>query len=97
MSFIFPGHSADRLAAAFNVSRQEQDEFALRSHKNAKKAAEAGLLKDIIPVKPPGSNKIVSSDNGVRITPPEKMASMKPAFIKPHGTITAANASFLVS
>lgn len=54
-------------------------------------------MKDIIPVKPPGSNKIVSLDNGVRITPPEKMASLKPAFIKPHGTITAANASFLVS
>lgn len=68
----------------------------MRSHKNAKKAAEAGLLKDVIPVKPPGSDKIVTMDNGVRITPPEKMASMKPAFIKPHGTITAANASFLV-
>jgi acetyl-CoA acyltransferase len=89
------GHSADRLAAAFKVSRQEQDEFAARSHANAKKAADAGLLSDIIPVKPPGGNSIVTKDNGVRITPPEKMAAMKPAFIKPHGTITAANASFL--
>lgn len=95
--FFISGHSADRLAAAFKVSRAEQDQFASKSHANAKKAADAGLLKDIIPVKPPGLDKVVTRDNGVRITPPEKMAAMKPAFIKPHGTITAANASFLVS
>jgi len=38
----------------------------------------------------------VTTDNGIRITPVEKMKKMKPAFIKPHGTITAANSSFLV-
>lgn len=54
------------------------------------------MLSDVISVKPPGGNKIVSVDNGIRVTPMEKMATMKPAFVKPHGTITAANASFLV-
>jgi len=89
------GHSADRLAAAFGVTRQEQDDFARASHINAKKATEAGLLHDVIPVKVPGGNKIVSKDNGIRIATPEQLAKLKPSFVKPHGTITAANASFL--
>lgn len=50
------GHSADRLAAAFGVSRVEQDEFALRSHTLAKKAQDAGLLQDIISFKVPGKH-----------------------------------------
>merc|ERR1719411_2230556 len=40
------GHSADRLSATFGVSRQEQDEFAMRSHQLAKKAQEDGHLSD---------------------------------------------------
>lgn len=50
------GHSADRLAAAFGVSRLEQDEFALRSHSLAKKAQDAGLLQDVISFKVPGAD-----------------------------------------
>jgi acetyl-CoA acyltransferase len=89
------GHSADRLASQFGVSRQEQDEFALRSHSNAKTAFEAGHLKDIVPVYSPSTKGFVTRDNGVRITPMAKMQQLRPAFIKPHGTITAANASYL--
>jgi len=89
------GHSADRLAAAFNVSKTEQDDFARRSHMLALEAQKAGNLCDVIPVKAPGKDAMVELDNGIRITPPEKMASMKPAFIKPHGTVTATNSSFL--
>lgn len=48
------GHSADRLAAAFAVSRQDQDEYALRSHSLAKKAQDEGLLSDVVPFKVPG-------------------------------------------
>ncbi|XP_038655978.1 trifunctional enzyme subunit beta, mitochondrial isoform X4 [Scyliorhinus canicula] len=88
------GHSADRLAAAFGVSRAEQDEFAIRSHVLAKKAETAKLLKDVIPFKVPGRHT-VTKDNGIRPSSVEQMAKLKPAFIKPHGTITAANASFL--
>ncbi|KAI2652272.1 Trifunctional enzyme subunit beta, mitochondrial [Labeo rohita] len=88
------GHSADRLAAAFGVSRLEQDEFALRSHTLAKKAQDSGLLSDVVGFKVPGKD-IVSKDNGIRPSTMEQMAKLKPAFIKPHGTVTAANSSFL--
>uniref|UniRef100_A0A669CWK3 Trifunctional enzyme subunit beta, mitochondrial n=1 Tax=Oreochromis niloticus TaxID=8128 RepID=A0A669CWK3_ORENI len=88
------GHSADRLAAAFGVSRVEQDEFALRSHTLAKKAQDEGLLQDVISFKVPGRD-IVSKDNGIRPSSMEQMAKLKPAFVKPHGTVTAANSSFL--
>lgn len=89
------GHSADRLAASFDVSRAEQDEYALASHSQAKQAHERGDLSDIIPLKVPGSDRIVDADNGIRLTPPEKLAALRPAFVKPHGTVTAGNASYL--
>ena len=45
------GHSADRLAARFGVSREDQDLYAVRSHHNAARAHEQGLYKDeVIPV-----------------------------------------------
>ena len=43
------GHSGDRLAAAFNISRQEQDDYALRSHTLAHKAHQDGNLTDMMP------------------------------------------------
>ncbi|XP_076440392.1 trifunctional enzyme subunit beta, mitochondrial-like [Babylonia areolata] len=89
------GHSGDRLAAAFNVSRQEQDEFALRSHTLAFEASEKGLLTDRLAYKVPGVATPVEKDNGIRPSSMEAMGKLKPAFIKPHGTVTAANASFL--
>ncbi|CAH1117084.1 unnamed protein product [Phaedon cochleariae] len=89
------GHSADRLAAAFGASRKEQDDFALRSHTCAQQAFEKGYFTDLIPFQVPGVDKPVDRDNGIRVSTPEKMASLKPAFIKPHGTVTAANSSFL--
>jgi len=89
------GHSADRLAASFGVTREEQDKFAQRSHRLAKEAGEKGLLSDIVPVKVPKGKDFLSSDNGVRVATDEQMAKLKPAFIKPHGTVTAANSSYL--
>lgn len=44
-----------------------------------------------------GKLTMVKGDNGVRVSTVEQMAKLQPAFIRPHGTITAANASFLVS
>ncbi|XP_078205849.1 trifunctional enzyme subunit beta, mitochondrial isoform X4 [Callithrix jacchus] len=88
------GHSADRLAAAFAVSRLEQDEYALRSHSLAKKAQDEGLLSDVVPFKVPGKDT-VTKDNGIRPSSLEQMAKLKPAFIRPYGTVTAANSSFL--
>jgi len=89
------GHSADRLCTAFNVSRTEQDDFARRTHELAKKAQENGNLSDLVPFKVPGVAQTVAEDNGIRISTPEQMAKLKPAFVKPHGTVTAANASYL--
>tara|TARA_R100001591_G_scaffold118641_1_gene143352 strand:- start:22652 stop:23947 length:1296 start_codon:yes stop_codon:yes gene_type:complete len=91
------GKSADRMAAKFGISRKDQDEFAMRSHHLAAKATQEGLLDDeIFPVKVPPKFSVVNNDNGFRAdTSVEKLAKLKPAFIKPHGTITAGNASFL--
>lgn len=89
------GHSADRLTTAFNVSRQEQDEYALRSHTLANMATEDGLLTDLLAYKIPGKEILVEKDNGIRVSTPEQLGKLKPAFIKKYGTITAANASFL--
>ncbi|RWS29892.1 Trifunctional enzyme subunit beta-like protein [Leptotrombidium deliense] len=87
------GHSGDRLAAAFKVSREEQDEYALRSHTLADKAQKQGLLEDVEPITV--GKQRVDKDNGIRVSTLKDMAKLKPAFIRPHGTVTAANASFL--
>ncbi|XP_064483585.1 trifunctional enzyme subunit beta, mitochondrial-like [Ornithodoros turicata] len=89
------GHSGDRLAAAFGVTRNEQDEYALRSHTLAQKATKEGLLSDLVPITLPGDSSPITEDNGIRVSTLAQMAKLKPAFIRPHGTITAANASFL--
>ncbi|KAH9491437.1 hypothetical protein Btru_032167 [Bulinus truncatus] len=89
------GHSGDRLAAAFQVSRQEQDAFAIRSHALAQAATDKNLLIDRLDYKVPGVAETVTKDNGIRVSTMEQLGKLKPAFIKPHGTVTAANASFL--
>ena len=59
------GHSADRLAATFAVSRQEQDDFAIRSHTFAQKAQDNGHLSDVVPVKVPKVKDMITK---VRVT-----------------------------
>ena len=81
------GHSGDRLAAAFGVSRQEQDDFSMRSHRLADDATKKGFLSDIAPVNVPNRNEPVSTDLGIRISTKEQMAKLKPAFIKEFGKI----------
>jgi len=89
------GHSADRLAAAFNVSREEQDDFAIRSHTFAREATDKGYFTDIVRVPVPSKKTVVFEDEGIRVSTKEQVAKLKAAFIKPHGTVTAANSSFL--
>jgi len=85
------GFSSDKMAATFGVSRRDQDDFAVRSHTNATKAHEEGFYdEEIVPYKGSTRENGVKSDSSV-----EKISKMKPAFIKPHGTHTAANSSFL--
>lgn len=91
------GQSADRMAARFGVSRTDQDEFAMRSHYLAAKATEEGLLKqEVLETPVPPKFDLVTQDNGFRAdTTMEKLGKLRQAFINPHGTITAGNASFL--
>jgi len=91
------GESCDKMAAKYGVTREEQDAFALRSHLRAAQAADDGLLKDeIFPVSVKKGEQLIVSDNGVRgDSTMEKLTSLRPAFVKPHGTVTAGNASFL--
>jgi len=91
------GQDCDRLAARFGVSRDEQDAFAERSHKLAAKAWEDGLLSDeVCRAQLPPKFEDIDRDNGFRgDTSLDKLAALRPAFVKPHGTVTAGNASFL--
>ena len=85
------GHSSDRLAAKFGVSRQEQDQFAVDSHLKAAKAHADGLYADeIFPVDGNITENGIKGESTI-----EKVSALKPAFIKPHGTHTAANSSYL--
>ena len=85
------GHSSDRLAAKFGVSREDQDLFTVRSHTNAAKAHADGLYdEEIVPVNGSSVENGIKGDSSM-----EKVSKLKPAFIKPHGTHTAANSSFL--
>src|SRR5690625_1465975 len=64
---------------------------------SAFKAAAEGMFEEaIIPVYLQESGEVISEDNGVRgDTTMESLAALKPAFIRPHGTLTAGNSSFL--
>eukprot|EP00968_Pinguiococcus_pyrenoidosus_P026181 scaffold7059_cov250-Pinguiococcus_pyrenoidosus.AAC.9 len=67
------GHSSDRLAQRFGVSRQDQDEFALRSHKNAATAHADGLYADeIVPVAGSGEENGIKGDSTL-----EKLSSLR--------------------
>jgi len=90
------GEDCDMLAAKFNIKREDQDAFALRSHTLAQKAQDEGILaKEIVSVELPPKFTPINKDNGIRVAPIEKLAKLGPAFVKPHGTLTAANSSFL--
>ncbi len=91
------GEDCDRLAARIGVSRAEQDEYALRSHRLAHQAIQSGQLSnEVVPACPAPGFEPVETDNGVRAdSNAEKLASLRPAFVKPRGTVTAGNSSFL--
>ncbi len=89
------GESADKLAAMFGVSRQAQDEYALRSHELAAAATREGKLgREITPAMLPPSFEPVCQDNTIREDSSlEKLAALPPVFVKPFGTVTAGNSS----
>ncbi len=89
------GEIAEQMARNHQVTREEQDKFALRSHKLAAQAwAEGKLDAEVMTIIPPPFDVPFSRDNNIRPdTSLEKMATLKPAFDKRHGTVTAANAT----
>ena len=92
------GITAENLAEQFNVSREEQDEWALMSHQRACRAIDEGKFKDeIIPVtvKSRKGETLIDRDEHPRADlTMESLARQKPAF-KKDGTVTAGNASSL--
>jgi acetyl-CoA acetyltransferase family protein len=91
------GETAERVAAKYEVSREEQDEFALRSHQRAVAAQKAGKFDaELVPVAIPqkrGETVSVSADEGPREDSTlESLARLKPVF-QADGTVTAGNAS----
>jgi len=91
------GLTAENLAEMYNISRQEQEEFASRSHRKAIAAQEEGRFKDeMVPVEitsDNGSKRLIDSDQNPRpYTSPELMAALEP-ISQQGGTITAATAS----
>ena len=90
------GNAGETVAAAFNVSRDEQDAFAADSHTKAATAQAAGkFAAEILPVAIPqkkGEPVIFDKDESVRAdTTPETLGKLKPAF-KKDGSVTAGNA-----
>jgi acetyl-CoA acyltransferase len=90
------GQSAEKMAKINGIGREEQDAFALRSHRLAAAGlADGRLTAEIVPVwVPPSFEGAVTKDNGVRSdTSLEQLAALKPVFDKRYGSVTAGNAS----
>lgn len=96
---IMMGETAENLAEKYAISRDQQDEIALRSHRNAIKAIDSGRFRDeIAPVPVPqrkGPPKLVDTDEHPRRDiSMESLAKLPPSFRK-GGTVTAGNSSGL--
>jgi acetyl-CoA acyltransferase len=90
------GQSAEKMAKINHIPREEQDQFALRSHRLAAAGtADGRLTREIMTVYvPPRFESVVSSDNGIRSdTSYEQLSQLKPVFDKRYGSVTAGNAS----
>lgn len=90
------GESAEKMAKLNAIAREEQDHFALRSHRLAAAGtADGRLTAEIMPVYvPPKFESVLTSDNGIREdTSYEQLAALKPVFDRKYGTVTAGNSS----
>jgi acetyl-CoA C-acetyltransferase len=87
------GQTAENLAAMFNITRQQMDEFSLVSHQRAAAAKQNGHLTEMITLYDT-AGKIYDQDTGVRADSTlEKLAKLKPAFDPKFGNITPGNSS----
>jgi acetyl-CoA acetyltransferase family protein len=92
---LYMAQTSDNLARKYNISREEQDEFALQSQKKAAAARSAcRLSEEIVPVTA-GRNQVKEDDHLRPDTTMEGLAKLRPAFAK-DGFVTAGNASGIV-
>ena len=93
---VHMGVCADKCARENNISREDQDKFAIESYERSAKAWESGKFQDeIVPVEVPqrkGDPIVVSEDEEYKNVKMEKIPTLKPVFEK-EGSVTAANAS----
>jgi acetyl-CoA acyltransferase len=90
------GQSAEKMAKLNAIPREEQDQFALRSHRLAAAGlADGRLAAEIAPVYvPPKYETTATTDNGVRTDSSyDQLAALKPVFDRQYGSVTAGNAS----
>jgi acetyl-CoA acyltransferase len=90
------GQSAEKMAKINHIPREEQDQFALRSHRLAQAGtADGRLTAEIMPVwVPPHNATVLASDNGIREdTTIEKLRTLPPVFDRRYGSVTAGNSS----
>src|SRR5438552_259672 len=92
------GVTAENLAIKYKISRKEQDEFALRSHRRAAEATDTGAFsKEVIPTwgrDEEGRRNLLTQDQCIRRdTSLEALGALKPSFMPDGGTVTAGNAS----
>ena len=95
---VHMGSCADECAREYNISREDQDDFAIQSYKKASDAIKSGLFKnEIVHVNIPqrkGDDIVITEDEEYKNVKLEKLPKLKPVF-SPNGTVTAANASTL--
>ena len=90
------GQSAEKMAKLNRIAREDQDQLALKSHRNAAAGTKDGrLTAEIAPVYvPPRYEVVATTDNGIREdTSYDQLASLKPVFDRKYGSVTAGNAS----
>lgn len=93
------GKTAENLVEEFNITREEQDKFAIRSHKLAFRAIREGKFKEeIVPVSVPKrvagkevAPEIFAQDEGPNVALTEQMLSVYPTIFKENGTVTPGN------
>lgn len=93
------GTCGDKCATDYNFTREDQDAFAIQSYERAAKAWQEGKFDaEVVPVEVPqrkGEPLVVKEDEEYKNVKFDKIASLRPAFNKEGGTVTAANASTL--
>ncbi|MBY5922110.1 acetyl-CoA C-acyltransferase FadI [Ferrimonas balearica] len=89
------GQTAEQMAKTHGITRQAQDEMAVRSHQLAAKSWDEGLLTDeVMTCHVPPYKHYIERDNNIRADIQlEKLAKLKPVFDRKHGSVSAANAT----